>query len=281
MLTCATCLSWYGVAGSQRSPGPAPRRKCPSGERLTRPESYSTVRIVRFERFRRMHDGHRRQRHELNGHRQRASSRSRRRRGSTRCRSRATASVATGLTAPHRPGSWEVGGRSMNHWFDGLAMLHRFSFARGEVSYANRFLETRAYRAAQDTGRITYSEFATDPCRSLFQRVKHDVLAEDQRQRQRQPGEARRAVHRDDRNADSRPVRSRHARRRRRRVQAPGQLTTAHPHMDRASKGMLNYAAKLGRANTTGSSWSARTATRRVDRLAASTRARRTCTRSG
>ena len=26
----------------------------------------------------------------------------------------------------------------------------------------------------------------------------------------------------------------------------PGQLSTAHPHMDRATKGMLNYAAKLG-----------------------------------
>ena len=26
----------------------------------------------------------------------------------------------------------------------------------------------------------------------------------------------------------------------------PGQLTTAHPHLDRATKGMLNYAAKLG-----------------------------------
>ena len=60
------------------------------------------------------------------------------------------------------PAQWEVGGRSMKHWFDGLAMLHRFSFADGEVSYANRFLETRAYRAARDTGRITYSEFATD-----------------------------------------------------------------------------------------------------------------------
>ena len=36
----------------------------------------------------------------------------------------------------------------MNHWFDGLAMLHRFSIADGEVSYANRFLESRAYRAA-------------------------------------------------------------------------------------------------------------------------------------
>ena len=69
------------------------------------------------------------------------------------------------------PARWEVGERSMNHWFDGLAMLHRFSFDDGSVAYANRFLETRAYRAAQDTGRISYSEFATDPCRSLFQRV--------------------------------------------------------------------------------------------------------------
>src|SRR5690242_9548443 len=69
------------------------------------------------------------------------------------------------------PASWEVGERTMNHWFDGLAMLHRFSFADGGVSYASRFLETQAYRAARDTGRISYSEFATDPCRSLFQRV--------------------------------------------------------------------------------------------------------------
>src|SRR2546422_6558992 len=69
------------------------------------------------------------------------------------------------------PAKWEVGDRAMNHWFDGFAMLHRFSFAGGEVSYANRFLESRAYRAARDEGRIAYSEFATDPCRSLFQRV--------------------------------------------------------------------------------------------------------------
>jgi carotenoid cleavage dioxygenase-like enzyme len=30
----------------------------------------------------------------------------------------------------------------------------------------------------------------------------------------------------------------------------PGQLTTAHPHIDRATKGMLNYAAKLGPRST-------------------------------
>ena len=50
-------------------------------------------------------------------------------------------------------------------------MLHRFGFADGEVSYANRFLEGKAYTARETEGEITYSEFATDPCRSLFKRA--------------------------------------------------------------------------------------------------------------
>jgi carotenoid cleavage dioxygenase-like enzyme len=69
------------------------------------------------------------------------------------------------------PGTFRVGDRRYRHWFDGLAMLHRFSFVGGRVSYANRFLETRAYAAARDEGRIAYPEFATDPCRSLFARA--------------------------------------------------------------------------------------------------------------
>jgi carotenoid cleavage dioxygenase-like enzyme len=69
------------------------------------------------------------------------------------------------------PGRFEAGERTLNHWFDGLAMLHRFSFADGEVSYANRYLRSRAWRAAEETGAIGYMEFATDPCRSFFSRV--------------------------------------------------------------------------------------------------------------
>jgi carotenoid cleavage dioxygenase-like enzyme len=69
------------------------------------------------------------------------------------------------------PAKFEAGARGYSHWFDGLAMLHRFAFADGAVTYANRFLDSRAYRAARDTGRIAYSEFATDPCRTLFKRV--------------------------------------------------------------------------------------------------------------
>jgi carotenoid cleavage dioxygenase-like enzyme len=68
------------------------------------------------------------------------------------------------------PAKYEVGERPLAHWFDGLAMLHKFSFADGGVSYANRFLRTDAYRAAEQ-GRISYSEFATDPCRSFFKRA--------------------------------------------------------------------------------------------------------------
>ena len=69
------------------------------------------------------------------------------------------------------PAKFEAGERSVRHWFDGLAMLHRYSFEEGRVSYANRFLHSRAWRAVQETGELRYSEFATDPCRSLFRRV--------------------------------------------------------------------------------------------------------------
>jgi carotenoid cleavage dioxygenase-like enzyme len=68
------------------------------------------------------------------------------------------------------PARWNVGGRDVNHWFDGQAMLHRFSFADGRVSYANRFLRGNAFEAAERKGRIAYREFATDPCRSAFRR---------------------------------------------------------------------------------------------------------------
>src|SRR5437016_3372848 len=57
------------------------------------------------------------------------------------------------------PARFEAGDRSFNHWFDGQAMLHRFTIADGEVGYANRELETRADAAARE-GRIAYREFA-------------------------------------------------------------------------------------------------------------------------
>ncbi|MFZ0042245.1 MAG: carotenoid oxygenase family protein, partial [Solirubrobacteraceae bacterium] len=144
------------------------------------------------------------------------------------------------------PAKWEVGERTMNHWFDGYAMLHRFGFADGHVSYANRFLETRAWREARDHGRIGYSEFATDPCRSLFERVTamfSPQLSDNANVSLTKLGERFIAmtetpipVQFDPETLAAAGVPYR----------APGQLSTAHPHLDRATGGALNYAAKLG-----------------------------------
>lgn len=47
------------------------------------------------------------------------------------------------------PGSFETADGSVDHWFDGFAMLRKFSFDDGEVRYRNRFLRTDAYEAAR------------------------------------------------------------------------------------------------------------------------------------
>ncbi|QBD79866.1 carotenoid oxygenase family protein [Ktedonosporobacter rubrisoli] len=77
----------------------------------------------------------------------------------------------SGTLLRNGPGKFEQGGQKYRHWFDGMAMLHRFAFHKGEVSYTNRFLRSSAYTKGREEGKICYSEFATDPCRSLFKRV--------------------------------------------------------------------------------------------------------------
>ena len=77
----------------------------------------------------------------------------------------------TGALVRVTPALLEVGGRRVAHWFDGLAMLNRFGFGDGGVSYASRFIESRAYRDAQE-GEWRQGGFATDPCRSIFKRVQ-------------------------------------------------------------------------------------------------------------
>lgn len=69
------------------------------------------------------------------------------------------------------PAKFEVGATAYAHWFDGLSMLHRFSFDRGRVSYRNRFLESVAYKEAMARGRIALREFATMPAESKLSRI--------------------------------------------------------------------------------------------------------------
>ncbi len=147
------------------------------------------------------------------------------------------------------PAKFEIGEQRMRHWFDGLAMLHRFTIDDGRVSYGNRHLESRSCRAAREQGRMVYGEFATDPCRSLFKRVQTlfsagSSLPDNANINVTKLGERFIAmtetplpVQFDPHTLKAAEVRP---------YEVPGQLSTAHPHLDRASGGMLNYAAKLG-----------------------------------
>lgn len=69
------------------------------------------------------------------------------------------------------PAKFEVGKQKYRHWFDGQAMLHSFTFHEGAVAYTNKFLRSSTYLKGQQTGKISYQEFATDPCRSIFKRI--------------------------------------------------------------------------------------------------------------
>jgi beta,beta-carotene 9',10'-dioxygenase len=71
------------------------------------------------------------------------------------------------------PGTFHVGEETYRHWFDGLAMLHKFTFTGDHISYTNKFLDTKSYRTAMDQGRIVFYEFATDPQWSLLDRIQN------------------------------------------------------------------------------------------------------------
>jgi carotenoid cleavage dioxygenase-like enzyme len=151
------------------------------------------------------------------------------------------------------PAKFEVGEQRLRHWFDGLAMLHRFTVADGKVSYGNRYLQSRSYRAAEEHGKLVYGEFATDPCRSLFKRVQSmfqpgKALPDNANINVTHLGERFIAmtetpmpVQFDPHTLQTAGVQP---------YQVPGVLTTAHPHLERADGGMLNYAAKLGRVSS-------------------------------
>jgi carotenoid cleavage dioxygenase-like enzyme len=77
----------------------------------------------------------------------------------------------TGTLIRNGPAQFEVGDQAYNHWFDGHAMLHAFKIGGGSVAYRNRFLESQSRTEALAQGEIVRSEFATDPCMSIFGRV--------------------------------------------------------------------------------------------------------------
>uniref|UniRef100_A0A8C3GAF1 Beta-carotene 15, 15-dioxygenase 2, like n=1 Tax=Cyclopterus lumpus TaxID=8103 RepID=A0A8C3GAF1_CYCLU len=72
------------------------------------------------------------------------------------------------------PGKFEFGKDSYTHWFDGMAMMHRFHICEGNVTYCSRFLRSDSFVTNSEKNRIVVSEFGTlalpDPCKNIFAR---------------------------------------------------------------------------------------------------------------
>ena len=150
------------------------------------------------------------------------------------------------------PSKFEVGPDRYRHWFDGLAMLHRFGFGGGRVSYASAFLKSKSFDEAQAQGRISRPEFATDPCRSIFGRICSTFFprrTDNANVNVARWGERYVALTETplpigfDRETLSTlgPLRL--------DPQLNGQISTAHPHFDFARRRLFSYQVKLGRTS--------------------------------
>ncbi|XP_056155505.1 beta,beta-carotene 15,15'-dioxygenase [Lampris incognitus] len=70
------------------------------------------------------------------------------------------------------PGIFYVGETTYSHWFDGMAIMHSFTFNNGEVIYRSRYLRSDTYKSNMEAKRIVVSEMGTmaypDPRKNLI-----------------------------------------------------------------------------------------------------------------
>ncbi|HLX55164.1 MAG TPA: carotenoid oxygenase family protein [Aquella sp.] len=76
------------------------------------------------------------------------------------------------------PGLFNFANVKLNHWFDGMAVIHKFSFKDGKVYYRSRFLQSTAYLSVKNEHKISYGEFATSPKQSFIGRIYYLLKGE-------------------------------------------------------------------------------------------------------
>lgn len=79
----------------------------------------------------------------------------------------------SGTLLRNGPGVFEIEtgtgtSHSLDHWFDGLAVLHRFTIHDGAVRYRNAHLARGLERRIADRGHADHISFGNDPCQGLF-----------------------------------------------------------------------------------------------------------------
>lgn len=74
----------------------------------------------------------------------------------------------SGTLLRNGPACFSAEGKRVKSWFDGLAMIHAFSFSRSHVSYSNRFIRSEQYHLMTVEKSMDFWGFAQDPCGKAF-----------------------------------------------------------------------------------------------------------------
>ncbi|KAA2253575.1 carotenoid oxygenase family protein [Solihabitans fulvus] len=158
----------------------------------------------------------------------------------------------SGTLIRNGPAKFEVGDYRLTHWFNGLAMLHAFSFNNGQVAYANKYLGSTAYDLAVNKGQLYGKQFGMDPCRALFGRHFSEFSPNDT----------------DNVNVNIARVAGQYLALAEQTVQVefdphtlaakgtfawdtaiPGEASSPHPHFDFGSRSLISYVTTMGEQN--------------------------------
>ncbi|PAB60829.1 carotenoid oxygenase family protein [Anaeromicrobium sediminis] len=154
----------------------------------------------------------------------------------------------SGTLIRNGPAKFEVGKEKYNHLFDGLAMLYKFSFRNGKISYTNRFLKGHTFKSIIETGRIVYPEFATIPKSSLPHRIFLNAtrhFTDNASVNVTKIGESYIAMTETPPRVEFDPDSLRTLGRFHYGDQVTGHLTTAHPQFDYDKKELINYITRF------------------------------------
>ena len=160
-----------------------------------------------------------------------------------------------GTLVRNGPGRWTARpggqGQRVRHWFDGLAMLHRFAVRGGRVHHTGRYLRSRAHDHAVEHGKIGYTEFGTVPHRSPLQRLRDlrspPVFGNNANVNVLRLGGRLVAVTESPDVVPFDPVTLATGAPLAFADDVPGATTTAHPHHDAERGVLLNYTVEYGR----------------------------------
>ncbi|OXM84323.1 carotenoid oxygenase family protein [Paenibacillus rigui] len=128
------------------------------------------------------------------------------------------------------------------HWFDGLAMLHKFTFGDARVHYSNKFLRSNAYHRAMETGELG-SGFGSVHGRKTTQGNNANVNLSVINGHYVAMTETPAVVEFDPFTLDTIDVLPFDN-------AFPGQFTTAHPHIDFKTRDHLNFTIDFGRTSS-------------------------------